>query len=212
MIRKNYEHCCCPIRFGSYAVNPPSSATRGRHLPGELGIWVFILGDMVLFGLFFGTFMFYRADSPELYARSQETLSYNFGAMNTLLLLASSWFVAMAVQHGKNQRVALVPLRLAAAFVCGLAFAVLKVVEYGEKIHAGITPATNDFFMFYFVLTGVHFFHLLIGMSVLAYLWNRCRQTPWIPQNLVVLESGASFWHLIDLLWIVLFALLYLAR
>jgi len=181
------------------------------HLPGELGVWVFILGDMVIFGLLFGTFLFYRADDPALYQRSQATLNQNFGAINTIVLLSSSWLVAKAVQCARQGARRQVSRLLAAAWLCGLVFAVVKVLEYSEKISHGITLVTNDFYMYYFVLTGLHFVHLLLGMGVLGYLWIRSRHTP-AAGDLSVLESGASFWHLADLLWIVLFPLIYLIQ
>ncbi|HEY3657353.1 MAG TPA: cytochrome c oxidase subunit 3 family protein [Steroidobacteraceae bacterium] len=193
-------------------MNRSSVSHTETHLPGEFGIWLFVIGDMSVFGLLFGTYMFYRADSPDLYAQSQLALNKNFGALNTLLLLCSSWLVAMAVQHAKAGRGAFVPVGVAGAFCCGAGFAIIKIIEYWQKFAAGITPSTNDFYMFYFVLTGVHFLHLLFGMGVLAYMWLRFRICEWTPGDQSTLESGASFWHLIDLLWIVLFPLLYLLR
>lgn len=190
---------------------PPAASAPARHLPGEVGIWVFILGDMLVFGLLFSTFLYYRGEAPEMYAHSQEALNRNYGAFNTILLLTSSWFVAMAV-HRAKRGAAHVPALIAAAFACGFGFGVVKFFEYGEKIAAGITLTTNDFYMYYYVLTGLHFMHVLIGMAVLSYLWTRSRRSTSAPGDLVAMESGASFWHLVDLLWIVLFPLLYLVR
>jgi nitric oxide reductase NorE protein len=94
--------------------------------------------------------------------------------------------------------------------LCGVGFAIVKVLEYGEKIRAGITFNTNDFFMYYYVFTGIHFLHVLIGMGVLIGLGLYSRSGGFTAGKIRNLETGASFWHLVDLLWIVLFALLYL--
>jgi len=182
------------------------------HLPGEAGIWVLILGDMVVFSLFFGTYLYYRADDVALFNQSQHALNRNFGAINTFLLLTSSWFIAMAVQFARSGRGREVTRLIGAAMACGGGFAVIKVLEYHEKIAAGIMIATNQFFMFYFILTGVHFLHLTLGMGFLTYLWVRSRTALWTQKDIAVLEIGATFWHLVDLLWIVLFPLLYLVR
>jgi nitric oxide reductase NorE protein len=189
------------------------TAAARPHLPGEPGLWIFILGDMLVFGLMFCTYLFYRADAPDLYARSQQLLNRPIGMVNTLVLLTSSWFIAAAVQDAqKRKRSQLIAWKLGAGWCCGLLFLILKSVEYAEKFHAGINVTTNDFFMFYFVLTGVHFLHVLAGLAVMGYFWRRYindRDGLVAPHNL---ESGAVFWHLIDLLWIVLFPLLYLVR
>lgn len=182
-----------------------------RHTPGEVGIWVFILGDMLVFALFFCVFTFYRAQNLELYLQSQATLNQAYGAINTLLLLTSSLFVALAVHAMRRNFRHVAPKLFALAFVCGLGFATLKFVEYGEKIRAGITLTTNDFYMYFYIFTGIHFLHLVIGMGVLIFLWHRSRQEA-ADKDLMLIESGASYWHMVDLLWIVLFPLLYLMK
>ncbi len=88
----------------------------------------------------------------------------------------------------------------------------VKFFEYREKILAGFMLTTNDFYMYYYMFTGLHLMHVLLGMGVLTYLWTVARTGDFRPQNINVLESGASFWHMVDILWIVLFALLYLMR
>ena len=191
------------------------------HVPGEVGIWVFILGDMLIFGLFFIVFVYYRGLNVDLYLESQATLNQNYGAINTLFLLASSWFVAMAVDDMRNKTVKLAPVFFPLAMLCGLGFGVVKIIEYSEKLSAGITITSNDFYMYYYIFTGLHFLHVLIGMGVLVFLWHRARlaakhaltrDAAVIDKDMVLIESGASYWHMVDLLWIVLFPLLYLMK
>jgi len=190
-------------------------------VPGEVGIWVFILGDMVIFGLFFIVFVYYRGLDVELYMQSQATLNQNYGAINTLFLLASSWFVAMAVDNMRSKTPRLAPRFFTLAMLCGLGFAVVKILEYREKITVGITLITNDFYMYYYIFTGLHFLHVLIGMGVLVFLWFKAKAAVQrkgdLPiadkaKEMMLIESGASYWHMVDLLWIVLFPLLYLMK
>ena len=172
-------------------------------MPGEPGVWVFILGDMLIFALFFVVFVYYRAHDVSLYKESQRTLSQGYGAFNTFLMLTSSWFVALAIQAARKNLGKLSPNLFSLAFLCGLGFVMVKFFEYSEKIHAGITLTTNDFYMYYYVFTGIHLMHVLIGMGVLAFLWNTSRSGDFNEKNINMLESGASFWHLVDILWIV---------
>jgi nitric oxide reductase NorE protein len=86
----------------------------------------------------------------------------------------------------------------------------VKILEYGEKYHVGLTPVTNPFYMFYFVATGLHLFHVLIGLIVLTYVVNSARNPQPRPNELRSAEVAATFWHMVDLIWIVLFPLLYL--
>ena len=195
------------------ATNPTLQKPQAaRHLPGEEGIWVIVLGDLVLFSLFFSVYLSYRADAVPLYLASQLKLNQNFGAINTLFLLTSSWFVVRAIHAAKLDQPAAARKLLTYAMLCGGGFIVVKILEYGEKIRAGITVSTNDFFMFYFVLTGIHFLHLLIGMGVLTAARARAGRPHMQKGDIMFLECCASFWHLVDVLWIVLFPLLYLVR
>jgi nitric oxide reductase NorE protein len=191
---------------------PIATTSRRNHIPGEAGIWVLIGGDILVFSFFFIAFLAYRMETPEIYAAAQTLLNQDYGVFNTVLMLSSSWFVAMAVQAARNGHDKFVPIGFMAAFCCGFGFAVVKFFEYSEKIHHGITISTNDFFMYYYVFTGIHLLHVFIGMGVLIYLSVIARSAPASETKLRNLESGASFWHVVDLLWIVLFALFYLVR
>jgi nitric oxide reductase NorE protein len=196
--------------------------TSRGHVPGEAGIWIFILGDMGIFAVLFGTFLVYRSKDVALFDSSQLHLNTTFGLINTVLLLASSMLVVLAVSAVRRGTPRPAPLLIAGAIGCGLGFSVLKVVEYVAKIHAGITPQTNTFYMFYFLLTGLHWFHLILGLAVLTYLFFSARTSRrdylvvsqsrrrHDARQLAWFEGGGCFWHMVDLLWIVLFPLIYL--
>lgn len=188
---------------------PPSA--RG-HVPGEAGIWVFVLGDLLMFALTFVLFIYYRAGDPDLFAAGQATLNQNYGAINTLLLLSSSWFVVLAIHAAKDRAAVPAANFLVLAFLCGGGFGAVKFMEYGEKLRAGLSLTTNDFFMYYYVLTGLHFAHVTIGMVVLVFMWRRCRAGIASERDIGFLESGATYWHMVDVLWIILFPLIYLLK
>lgn len=179
------------------------------HTPGEPGIWLFLLGDMVIFGLFFVVFLYYRGQDVSLYFESQKALDLNIGIINTLLLLTSSWFVVTAVIMARKD-ISRAGVWIALAFVCGLGFVINKFFEYKAKLQAGITLFTNDFYMYYYIFTGLHLWHVILGLGILALMWQRTRLKSPGAQHIAFLEGGACFWHLVDVLWIVMFPLLYL--
>jgi nitric oxide reductase NorE protein len=127
-------------------------------------------------------------------------------------MLTSSLFVALAVPAARGGLPSQAAGWLGAAGVCGAAFVAAKAFEWGGKLRAGITLNSNEFFSFYYMFTGIHLLHVLFGLGVLGYLIARSRRTDPGPGYVGVMESGGAFWHLVDLLWVVLFALLYLVR
>jgi nitric oxide reductase NorE protein len=183
-----------------------------RRLPGVEGVWVFVMADMMVFALLFGSFMVSRHHSPALFEANRHALNPNFGGVNTLILLTSSWFAALALDAVRKSRFVLAQRLIGGAFLCGLAFMVSKGIEYTEKLNAGISLMTNDFFMYYFTLTGIHLVHVVAGNVVLVVLWFRARSRSCNPARPVVFECGAIYWHFVDLIWMLLFPLLYLMR
>jgi nitric oxide reductase NorE protein len=176
------------------------------------GLWVAIGADAVIFAVLFMSFMHDRLRDPAVFESSRQTLNTNFGGVDTLILLTSSWSVALAVQALKRGLVDAMPRYLLGGVLTGLMFMMSKGFEYGQKFIHGITPATNDFYMWYFTLTGIHLVHVVFGTCLLTYVWMRARAGAYGSSNRVVPECVASYWHLVDLLWIVLFPLLYLQK
>jgi len=176
------------------------------------GVWVFIGADSAIFAILFLTFMQDRLKNPALFEASRHTLNMNLGGIDTLILLTSSWSVALAVQALKRDLVDRVPRYLLGGVLTGLMFVLSKSIEYFQKFAHGLTPGTNPFYMWYFTLTGIHLAHVLLGTSLLTFVWIRCRRGAFSSAHRAVPESVASFWHLVDLLWIMLFPLLYLMK
>lgn len=188
-------------------------ALRKPHVPGEPGIWVLLSGDLLIFTILFAVYLSRRAHDPALFATSQDHLNRTLGAVNTLILLTSSLFVALAVKALRDSRIRSLaaPLTVVGALTGGC-FVVIKAIEYRQKLSAGITPGTNEFYMYYFVLTGLHLAHVIIGLVVLAVLSRLAAKPDPTPTRIGYFEGGTCFWHLVDLLWLIIFPLVFLVR
>lgn len=190
----------------------PASSAPPR-LAGDLVIWLVILAELLTFGIFFLAYAFTRVRQVEVFNASQRTLDLHAGVVNTVLLITGSWCVARAVQAVRDQGDSRRGTRwLLASLACGGGFLVLKSAEYAAKLHAGIDVSTNDFYLFYFMLTGFHFLHVVVGLVILSILSFYTARGHYGPHDSHALETGAAFWHLVDLLWIVLFPLVYVMR
>jgi nitric oxide reductase NorE protein len=194
------------------ALPQASSPMPSKRLPGDLAIWIFILSEMLAFAVFFSAYAFARAKNPELFNTYQQTLDRDMGALNTLLLITGSWFVVRAVQAAHHDDLPAVPRNILLGFLCGGGFLVVKIFEYAAKFGAGISLSTNTFYMFYISLTFFHFMHVILGMVILTVLWKQARHSAYTSQDAHGLESGAAYWHMVDLLWIILFPLVYVMR
>jgi nitric oxide reductase NorE protein len=183
---------------------------RVKFVPGQPDMWAFVLFETLVFTAYFGFYLFYRARSPELFLHSQAQLDMRIGVFNTLVLLLSSWSVARCVQSARAgaYRPALQDAFLTAFF--GLVFMVSKVFEWARQIQLGNGFDSSEFFTYYFFLTGIHFVHLLIGFVVLGVVVYQLRSPARRSQELV--ETCATYWHTVDFLWVLIFALLYVVR
>lgn len=185
---------------------PPSV----RKTPGEPGAWMFLLGDMVVFGVFFTTFMVARSAQPDVFEAGRAGLHPAIGFVNTLVLLTSSLAVVVGVNALQLARNQLAARSFGVAVALGVTFIALKSFEYRLVLDAGIAPGDSDFYLYYFALTGLHLLHVVVGVGVLSLLLLQTRRSAFSATRMAVIESGGCFWHLVDLLWIVLFPLLYL--
>jgi nitric oxide reductase NorE protein len=183
---------------------------HAAHLPGDAAMWVMVLGDFVFFGAYFIIFMIHRAMAPELFLQSQQHLNLTIGVVNTLVLLTSSWFIVRSVataRSGDHQGA----VRLTyLGGACGVLFIAIKAYEWSAEIAAGHTMPANEFFLFYYMLTGVHLFHVGLGLLILGIVVRELRNPR--KRRVSMVESGATYWHMVDLLWIVIFGLLYVMR
>ncbi|WP_343287299.1 cytochrome c oxidase subunit 3 [Gordonia sp. SID5947] len=189
----------------------PTGAAPERHVPGEQGLWVFLLGDMVIFAVMFVAFLVDRAKDPELFGAARESLDLTIPVTNTMVLLVSSLLVMIGVTGVRAARHRRAVRGFAGAMACAVVFVALKGVEYTHLVQGGDTPDSNPYFMWLFILTGIHLSHVVIGLVVLGVLMLRARrELPSEGRQRVFYEGGACYWHMVDLLWMVLFPLVYL--
>jgi nitric oxide reductase NorE protein len=181
-----------------------------KFVPGQPDMWMFVLFESLLFTGYFSVYLVSRTQNEELYLRSQAALDLHIGVFNTIALLLSSWAIARCVKASREgaYRSALINACLTILF--GVVFLVSKVLEWVKEIHMGNTFTSNEFFQHYFFLTSIHCIHVLIGFIVLGVvvyqLWSPVRRS----QQLV--ETCATYWHTVDFLWVLIFALLYVVR
>jgi nitric oxide reductase NorE protein len=147
------------------------AATRHEagHWPGEPALWSLICADMALFGFMFVVYAHDRAQNLTLFEAARPAMNQALGLAATLLLLASSWFIASAVQAARLDRPRIARFCVLPGLLCAVAFCVLKYFDYAEKFQAGITPNTNLFFTYYFALTGIHLVHVLAAIGVMSW-------------------------------------------
>lgn len=183
-----------------------------KRIPGIKDFWVLIIGECLLFSLFFTTYLVDRSQSTALYESAQQALNRHLGAINTAILIIGSWSVAQALSNVRSNRAKRAARYLMLACGCGITFFCIKIFEYHLYFSRGLYPTTNDFFMFYFVLTMVHLIHVGIGIIVLLVLRSGVVMGRYSKENILVFESGAIYWHMVDLIWIFIFTLFYLLR
>ncbi len=173
-------------------------------LPGDPMIWVLVFSELVAFGLFLGAFIIARAISPTVFASGQAALEPGLAGLNTLVLVTSGWAAARGTASARVDRCRQARLWLLLAMTLGGAFAAIKLVEYAHEMGKGIGLETSPFFTLYFLLTGFHLLHVCLGILILAVVGRRA--------DPVHVETGTVFWHMVDLLWIVIFPIVYLVR
>lgn len=199
-----------PRTLAMQAIPLPCAPRQARRdLPGDLAMWCFILAELLVFGIFFVAYAFTRAANVALFDESQLHLDRTLGLINTLLLITSSYFVVRAVESIRHDRGQACARWLLAAIACGAVFLVLKLIEFVAKYEAGITMSTNTFYMFYLFLTFFHFMHVILGMVILAAIALKARRGGYSRSSHAGAETGAAYWHMVDLVWIVLFPLIY---
>jgi nitric oxide reductase NorE protein len=190
----------------------PAEPSDRRRIPGEEGIWVFVLGDMTVFALFFATFMYSRGRNPATFATAHTDLSVLLGTINTVLLLTSSLLVALGVNGVLSRDHHRAPRWFGAALACGGGFVTVKSLEWTHLFLAGRSAGSSEYFSYYFMFTGIHLGHVVIGLVVLSRLIAVTRTQKLTESRRRLCETGGIFWHMVDLLWVVLFALFYLVR
>jgi cytochrome c oxidase subunit 3 len=188
----------------------------------RLAMWLFLATELLLFGGLFTAYAYYRWLFPDGWREGSHHMSLLLGTVNTFILLASSFFVAMSIHFARVGKSKLIVAMLSIAILCGIAFMVLKAVEYTDHFEHGLfpgrflsaadvrQPGTAMFFVLYYLTTGLHAIHVTIGLAVLAVMAVRASRGAFGPYYYTPLDLGGLYWHLVDIIWIFLYPLLYL--
>jgi cytochrome c oxidase subunit III len=189
----------------------------------KLGMWLFLAQEVLFFGGLFMAYAAYRYFYPGTFLESHYQLNIPMGATNTIVLLTSSLTMALAVRAAQlgNQRQQII--QLSATILLACLFLVIKYFEYSHKFHAGLLPGKyyfaegisgmpHVFFGIYFVMTGLHGLHVLIGIGVIGWILWRAKRNDFGPTYYTPVENVGLYWHIVDIVWIFLFPLLYLVK
>ena len=198
------------------------SDSHQQQESAKLGMWIFLLTEVLLFGGLFTTYSVFRAWQPEMFLNAHSHLNVYMGTLNTVVLITSSVTMALAIrsiqldQKKASLRFLVITLLLAGVFL------VVKYFEYSHKFHLGQLPGkfytfdgiegTNPhvFFSVYFLMTGLHGIHVIGGMSVISWLIYKVKRNAFSAEYYTPIEMTGLYWHLVDLIWIFLFPLFYL--
>jgi nitric oxide reductase NorE protein len=198
------RHSLPQISSGGPGGEAPPGVGSGNtgQLPGELMMWVLILSELAVFGAGLLAFLAVRLTDPLGFAEAQSHLHRTGAAANTLVLVTSGWLAALATRAAESGEIRRLRLLLTPAVLLGAVFLVLKATEYADLFAQGIGTETHAFYTFSFLLTGFHAAHVLAGMVLLTLVG-------WLGTPKAV-ETGAAFWHMVDLVWVLLFPVVYL--
>jgi cytochrome c oxidase subunit 3 len=176
----------------------------------KLGLWTFLATEVLLFGALFTAYTVFRMKYPELFRVEHAKLDRVLGAVNTVVLITSSFTVVLGVDAIKRGKTRLLEVCYGATILLAAVFLCVKYVEYTAKFHHGLYPHTNLFFSLYFMMTGLHGIHVLLGMGLLSYVIVLSRRGRLSADYYTPAEMSGLYWHFVDLVWIYLFPLLYL--
>jgi len=176
----------------------------------KLGVWTFLATEVLLFGALFTAYTIFRMKYPELFRVEHAKLDRVLGAVNTVVLITSSFTVVLGVDAIRRGKARLLEAYFGATILLAAVFLCVKYVEYAAKFHHGLYPGTNLFFSLYFMMTGLHGAHVLLGMAVLTYVLVLSRRGRLSENYYTPVEMSGLYWHFVDLVWIYLFPLLYL--
>ena len=182
------------------------------YVGAKLGMWFFLFTEVLLFGGMFLVYSVYREVNSADFHEAGMEMNVVIGAVNTIILLTSSLTMALSISAIKKGAKNISVLLQLATVLLGVAFLVNKYFEWGAELRAGHYPLSDNFFQLYYVLTGIHLLHVLVALVVVAYLWRTAGKVRNLPtaRQLRFIENGASYWHMVDLIWLGLFALFYL--
>jgi len=194
-----------------------------RQNAAHLGMWIFLATEVLLFAALFAPYALYRLAYPELFHQAREHMDLTLGTINTYVLVSSSVLVALAVASIRKGRELVASALLVGAVVLGITFLCIKGMEYAHHakdkalpgahyaFHQFAVPGASLYFTLYWIMTGVHAVHVTVGVGVLSVLCGQTLSGKFSAAYHTPLELGGMYWHLVDIVWLFLWPLLYLS-
>lgn len=177
--------------------------------PGGILIWIIIFLELLTFGMALVAFVYDGTKNQEIFHQSRLQLNTFLGLINTLFLLTSGFFMAKAVHEFENKNISKASFYMKITALGGLLFIIVKFFEYSAKIQHGLTPETNSFYMYYWLLTAFHLIHVIVGIVIILWTNHSIKKADTTTEAEDV-KTCAAFWHMCDLIWLLLFPVLYL--
>ncbi len=194
-----------------------------EYRTAKFGVWMFMVTEILMFGGLFVAFGIFNNIYPEIFTEGAKFLDWKLGAINTVVLITSSLTMALGIHYIQTDKRDMAFWSLVFTVLCGAVFMVIKYFEYSHKFHLGLFPGSEFayegtvgaknlalFFSFYFCMTGLHGIHVLVGMGLISWVCIRHYRGEFSPNHYTAVEGVGLFWHIVDLIWIYLFPLLYL--
>ena len=178
--------------------------------PGGILIWIILSVEIITFLMAIISFMYTRNSNIELFNTSQQHLSATFGTLNTIILITSGYFMARTVSAVKKDENKKANKFIMISAILGFLFLVVKGTEYYHKIELGLTIRENIFFTYYWFLTGFHFLHVTVGVILLLAIKPSIKKKKYNSNDFLDVETVATFWHMCDIIWILIFPVIYL--
>ena len=192
---------------------------------GKLGVWIFLCTEILMFGGLFVGYVLYHNQYPEVFKAGAQFLDWKMGGLNTVVLLVSSFTMALSIYYAQKNQIKRCKTMLLTTIVCGFFFMFIKYLEYSHKMDVGIFPGKFFsyqgegfveglplYFSFYYLMTGLHASHVIIGLFLIGWMYYKAIRLEVGSEHYAPLEFVGLFWHLVDLIWIYLFPLLYLVE
>lgn len=213
----NHSHSAHPKHLHHHFVDSDQQFSAAKF-----GMWIFLATEILFFGGLFAAYIIYRAWYPELFTMASEELNTLWGGVNTVVLIGSSLTVAMAIKSAQLNQKRNIAINLGITIALAAIFMVIKYFEWTHKFHLGIFPGefytfegishpqANIFFSLYYLMTGLHGLHVIIGIGLMAWLLKRSLNGDFDSQYYTPVEITGLYWHLVDIIWIFLFPLFYL--
>ncbi|MCC6635835.1 MAG: cytochrome c oxidase subunit 3 [Chitinophagaceae bacterium] len=178
--------------------------------PGGILIWLLMMLELFTFSGAILFFLIHKKNEYKVFETAKKTLSPTIGTINTIVLIGSGFFIANAIQYLKGDEKNKAVKYTTYSLLLGILFLIIKSTEYYLKLNSGISFNENIFFNYYWLLTGFHFVHVLFGIGLLYYLLTSIKHDLYHKNNTFDAQSIATYWHICDLIWIIIFPVLYL--